>query len=88
MQVKTLGYLMTALTLFTLGATAQAAPKSAPKAAIVKVTAPQDVVVVKLGSAMQEEYTGGNSANRTTTYLTGETAQKPAARKSAPKPQG
>ena len=83
MQVKTLGYLMTALTLFTLGASAQAAPK----AASVKVTAPQ-VVVVKLGAAMQEEYTGGNPAARTTTYLTGETAQKPMAGKTAPKPQG
>lgn len=79
---------MTALTLFTLGATAQAAPKSVPKTATVKTEAPQAVVVVKLGPAMQEEYTDGDPAQRTTTYLTGEAAQKPAASKIAPKPQG
>ncbi len=88
MQLKPLGYLMTALTLFTLGATAQAAPKASPKAAIVKMASPEAVVIVKLGSAMQEEYTGGDPSERSTTYLSGETAQKPATSKTATKPEG
>ena len=78
-----LGYVMTALTLFTLGTSAQAAPK----AAVVKSASPQ-AVVVKLGPAMQEEYTGGDPAERTTTYLNAELARKPAVGKTAPKPQG
>ncbi len=78
-----LGYVMTALTLFALGTSAQAAPKTA----VVKMASPQ-AVVIKLGPAMQEEYTGGEPAARTTTYLTGAMAQKPATSKTAPKPQG
>lgn len=87
MQVKNIGSLLAALALVTLGATAQAAP-AAPKAATIKTAAPQAVVVVKLGPAMQEEYIGGEPAERTTTYLTGATAQKPGTNKTAPKPQG
>ncbi len=83
MQVKTLGYVTAALTLFTLGASVQAAPKAAP----VKTTAPQ-AVVVKLGPAMQEEYTGGEPAERITIFLTGAAAQKPVTIRTAPKPQG
>lgn len=88
MQAKNIGLtkigsLLAALALITLGASAQAAPK----AAVVKTATPQ-AVVIKLGPAMQEEYTAGEPAERTTTYLTGEMAQKPASSKTAPKPQG
>ena len=88
MQAKNIGPLLAALALVTLEATAQAAPSTAPKAATVKTATPQAVVVVKLGPAMQEEYIGGQPAERTTTYLTGETAQKPVTHKTAPRPQG
>ncbi len=88
MQLKKIGSLLAALALVTLGATAQAAPQTAPNAATIKTAAPHTVVIVKLGPAMQEEYIGGEPAERTTTYLTGETAQKPAANAVKTKPQG
>ncbi len=80
MQAKTLGYFLTALTLLTVGATAQAAPQTAA----VKTAMPQAVVVVKLGPAMQEEYIGGQPAERTTICLTSETVQKSATAKAKP----
>ena len=84
MQAKNLGSLLTVLTLLTVGASVQAAPQ----AAVVKTATPQVAVVVKIGSAMQEEYMGGEPTERTTIYLTGETAQTPAANTAKTKPQG
>ena len=80
MQAKNLGSLLTVLTVLTVGASVQAAPQ----AAVVKTATPQVAVVVKIGSAMQEEYIGGEPTERTTIYLTRETAQKSATAKAKP----
>ena len=55
---------------------AQAAGPTAPaKPALKKAATPASPVTVKLGSAMLEEYHGGDPANRTTTLRDGDVAQ-------------